>query len=142
DGAGHGVRVGLIEGVQGEEGADSCGGDDVVPAGVADLGQGVVFGQDGDGAASAGSGGRSQRGLDSVQSRVDVDAAGAQHRGDRRDGIVLVVGGFGQGVDGVQQLGQLSLRGVQAVCDHRPTGFGGAGELGGPVGGPAAAFTG
>src|SRR5699024_943174 len=74
DGAGHGVRVGLIEGVQGEEGADSCGGDDVVSAGVADLGQGVVFGQNGDGAAVAGAGGRSQSGLDSVQSGVDVDA--------------------------------------------------------------------
>src|SRR5699024_3023032 len=71
DGAGHGVRVGLIEGMQGEEGADSCGGDDVVSAGVADLGQGVVFGQNGDGAAVAGAGRRSQSGLDSVQSRVD-----------------------------------------------------------------------
>src|SRR5699024_7053750 len=121
---------------------DSCGGDDVVSAGVADLGQGVVFGQNGDGAAVAGAGGRSQSGLDSVQSRVDVDAAGAQHRGDLGDGVVLVVGGFGQGVDGVQQLGQLPLRGLQTVSDHRPAGVGGAGELGGPVGGPVGPRTG
>ena len=74
--------------------------------------------------------------------RVDVDAAGAQHRGDLGDGVVLGVGGFGQGVDGVQQLGQLPLRGLQTVSDHRPAGVGRAGELGGPVGGPAGPRTG
>src|SRR5699024_9277188 len=89
-------QAGPISGRQGGEGEDSCGGGGGGSAGVAGHGQGVVFGQNGDGAAVAGAGRRSQSGLDSVQSRVGVDAAGAQHRGDLGDGVVLVVGGFGQ----------------------------------------------
>ena len=61
--------------MQGEECSDSGGGDEVVPAGMTDLRQCVVFGEDRDRASVTISRGRAKTRLDTEKSGLDLDAS-------------------------------------------------------------------
>nr|WP_201791094.1 hypothetical protein [Nesterenkonia sp. PF2B19] len=101
----HGETELVRDGGQSDGGADGGGGDDVVPAGVADLGQRVILGADPD---------------DKVAGAVPGGEGGGQvrHRcGDGESGVgelvaqpggaaVLLEGGLGQAVDVMAETGQ------------------------------------
>jgi hypothetical protein len=135
DGARHRGGVFLVQGVEGEEGTDSGGGDDVVAARMPDLGQGIVFGEDRDRASVSGSRRRPQRRLHTVEAGLDVDSVILQHRGDRGDRIELFERRLGEIMDGVEQARKVALRGVEACGDSGPARLRDTGEVRDPLGG-------
>ncbi|CAM5452128.1 hypothetical protein SCALM49S_05627 [Streptomyces californicus] len=88
-----------------EGGADSGGGDEVVSAGVAEAGQGVVLAGDGHGHGPGADGG-AERGVQAVGGGGDVEAVCGQESGAPRGRPVLLEGGFGLGVQAPAQLQQ------------------------------------
>ncbi len=132
DGAGHRIGILFVQDMEGEEGSDRGGRDEVVPARMTDAGQGVVFGEDRDRPPPAVAGRRPQRRLGAEESRFDGDSAGLQHRGDRCDGFVLLEGRFGKPVDRVEQARDLRLGSGEVGLDARRARRGGTGELRGP----------
>ncbi len=135
DGARDCCRVFFVQCVDGEEGADAGGGDDVVTAGVSDLGQGVVFGEDCDRPTVSGSRRRPQSGLHSEEARLDVDSVFLEHRGDRGDRFEFLEGGLGQPVDGVEQVREIAFDGIETGGDAGAARLRGAGEVRDPLGG-------
>ena len=122
DAAGKGSGAGAGQGGQGEEGAHGVGAHDVVAAAVADAGKGVVLGEDRDGTGRlTGVSGRcvsgtgpdgpgdlgAQGGVHAVDADLGLDTVAAQERGDRGDGVVLLVAGLGVSVDVLGELDDL-----------------------------------
>ena len=92
-------EVGVVErGGEAEAGGSAGDGDQVVSAGVADFGQGVVFAEDGDtGSAVAAFG--LEGGVHAVGGALNVEAAGFEEVAEGCVGVLLLVVLLGVGVD-------------------------------------------
>ena len=142
DAAGQGAWAGAGQGGQGEEGAHGVGAHDVVAAAVADAGQGVVLGEDGDGAGGlTGARGRrvriptpgdlgAQGGVHAVDADLGLNAVAAQELGDRGHGVVLLVAGLGVVVDVLGELDDLRGQLGDGLPQGGTQGGGGSGVVG------------
>ena len=81
-----------------QERADGAHRDEVVATAVADLRQGVVFGEDRD-RVSGRADPRAERSLNAAATALDRVAVLLQERDDARDGTVLAIRELGLGVD-------------------------------------------
>ena len=112
------------------------------PAAVADAGQGVVLGEDGDGAGSlvgaagsrVSSGGPgdlcAQGGVHAVDADLGLDAVAAQELGDRGHGVVLLVAGLGMVVDVMGEIDDLRGQLGDGLPQGGAQGGGGSGVVG------------
>ena len=109
----HGDAEVVGQGGQSQAGADRRRGDDVVPAGVTDAGEGVVLGADGDGQRPAAGGGDEGRRQVGTRPMSTVNPPALKGLGDPRDRLLLLEGQLGIGVE---QVGQLDER-IRGLVD-------------------------
>jgi len=104
----------IRHGGQGHPGSGGSGGDDVVAAGVADAGQGVVFGAD-DHLGAARSGPCRKGGVEAVGRVFDLESVFLQEPGHPGRGRMLLEGGFGVLVQPMADLHEFGLDGGKGL---------------------------
>jgi hypothetical protein len=102
---------------QGQPRADARGRDQVVPAGVAHLRQGVVLGQQRHTGAAVGAELRGECRLEAVDTGFDLEARPAERRREQRCRLVLLEGQLGIGVNGAGDPQQLVAHAVDRLAD-------------------------
>jgi len=100
----------------GEEGGEGGGGNEVVAAGVADAGEGVVLGVEGD-EASAGAELAGEGGIEAVRTGGNLEAELLEGGDEGVVGLVLLVCQLGVGVNLLVDGGELSFAGIDLGND-------------------------
>jgi hypothetical protein len=94
---------------------DGRGGDDVVAAGVADVGQAVVLGADRD-VERAAAGARAERGREPAHAGFDAESRGVERLGNPGGGTLLLEAELGMRVDAVRERDEVRAFGVDAFA--------------------------